>query len=787
MSDIKDENMQLEGVDTPVESGLNEGDMIGNDVFVTEDDSFLTDDFKCGELLLDADEDREAFNLFLRVAVEEKRQDAIDKLLYIVLKNSHNAELLDNDTWEKVEKLSKKGKGYEYAYLLLHFKYYAKGGDEDNIIAFRYLEEYFKCFEKNRKVISPIAYLQKGICLEFGVGVPVEVVSGKEAMKYYKKALDRGCVYAYKYITCLYLFGAIDIKANLENAERKLKEGIKCFKDRFEKKDKSLKPFFEALGGCCFKFGLVEKMAGDGKELAQYMIDNNIKGGHYLMGSFYLYSNPDYNMEMAKNYFMEALKNNEVSAYGTLALINKIEKKKETAYKLAHKGYSENDSLSFTLLGQIYEELGEMEEDDNKAKKCYYKAWDYYEKAYNIFGVCSDNLGCLYLDKGIFTEGYSSEEMAQILEKGAKQLNPKAISCYLRLIQMINGQDSSTINYENANKLPNEYREKFHKYLEVGAKTGDVDLVVVYIKANFVDERTKAKLFKGVLDESYFLSGVQLESVYKYADKKTKAMVLEKLLKQSFILGDQLESIYKYADRTTKAEVTQKLLEQRFIAEDQFESVCKYADEETKMMVAELLLEVSSLNDDQIEFVYKCADEETKANLSKKLVDDTYSVSSKKQFVDIVEHYNEKQDDSFRFWFLDSLFKLFYVENENRFGEYTSELKDVIENSADENIKELWRDLLHKIGEADKNDVNKETSRQLLLRYLLSHIMHPKNEDFNKNENSSDEVLKSTVNFIDAIQNSKNEGLKKVIEKIGDEVRCFIDSCFAETISELFS
>ena len=51
----------------------------------------LADDFKCAELLLDADQDRKAFELFLDIAkskveIKERKQDAIDKLIYILLK-----------------------------------------------------------------------------------------------------------------------------------------------------------------------------------------------------------------------------------------------------------------------------------------------------------------------------------------------------------------------------------------------------------------------------------------------------------------------------------------------------------------------------------------------------------------------------------------------------------------------------------------------------------------------------------------------------------------------------
>lgn len=486
----------------------------------------LTDEFKCAELLLDADEDRDAFEIFLRLATEDKKKskNAIDKLLYIALKNSHNSNLLDNDTWDEIKKISKKGKGYEYAYLLLHFKCFSKGEDDD---AYRNLRSYFKkkyyslgneragfndimeFFKNNTNEVSPIAYLQYGVCLEWGLGIPVGKISANKAMLYYRIALDRGCVAAYKYIVSLYLYGAVGFNKDLKKAENEFDKGITDFKNRFGKNEKDVKPFYKMLVSVCFMGDWYwDKMkCNKGKELAQYMIENDISGGFSLMGKSFLRSD-DFNLTMAKNYCEKALKNDEISAYGELAMINFFEENHEEAFKLAHKGYSRNDSASFSILGMMYQTQGDNENNRIRQKRYYDKAWRIYYNAFKKFGISSDQLGCLYLDKGIVPVEYE-DDIEDVLEIGAIQLRPESIKYYLRLIQKINGKDSTRINPEIVFELPNEYRKKYLKYLKAWvADTNDIDISneIISFAYKYTDKKTKAKLSQKLEDNTYAAS-----------------------------------------------------------------------------------------------------------------------------------------------------------------------------------------------------------------------------------------------------------------------------------------
>ena len=443
-----------------------------------KDEFDITDDFHCAELLLDADEDRAAFEIFLGIATSDREKDnlrknAIDNLLYIALKNSHNAELLDNDTWEKIEELSKKGKGYEYAYLLLYFRYSSVGDKKSNETAYKYLKEYFEFFKYDSSGISPVAYLEMGVCLDFGVGIPADEVDVTKAQEYYQMALDGGCVVAYKYIVCSYIFETDCFVENQEIAKEKLIEGIRFFKTKIKNnKAKEIKPFFAELVRCCYLFigNKIEKqMVRKGKELAQYMIDNNIKGGYRLMGDFFVFSREAFNLTLARNYYEEAIKNNDGFAYGQLANVLFIEGSHEKAFKFAHMGCSRNHSYSYATLGQMYEEKGKKYDKNNSnAKRCYFDAWYYYEKAFYKFGLSPENLGRLYLDYGVLPNGYKLEELERVLEIGSKQLRGEAVLYYLRLILRNNGIDDSVINYKIANKLPPDDREKYIFYLEKG-------------------------------------------------------------------------------------------------------------------------------------------------------------------------------------------------------------------------------------------------------------------------------------------------------------------------------
>lgn len=823
----------------------------------SDEDTFdITNDFCRGEVLLDADEDRVAFKIFLRLAKEEKNKEAIDKLLYIALKNNHKPDLLDDDTWKDIEDLPKNEKGYEYAYLLLHFMYYSRAGVEENEKAYKCLKDYFECCEKNGSEISPIAQLQRGICLDFGVGIPADEVDAEAANEYYQKAIDGGCAVAYKYLVCSYIYGAEKLDANQEVAKQYLIEAIKHFKKQFNnkksyKKAKEIKPFFEELVHCCFLFNnndkLGAKMINEGKKHAQYMIDNGIKGGYRLMGDYYLYSNEDFNSTMAKNYYEEAIKNNEGAAYGQLALLYSIEGNDEGKFTMAHKGCSANHSFSYSVLGEMFEQRGREEKDkgnDSMAKNCFCSAWFFFEIAFYKFGLSPENLGRLYLEEGILPKTYTMNELVRILEIGAKQLRAESIKCYLRLILRNHGLKDSEITFKKANELPKEYREKYNYYLKIGAYTGDVDLINEYIKSQdsqHIDEKTLKKLYEKLLEKQPYLNDSHIESVYNYADEETKikvtkyitellyisgdqiklvyahaddtckAMVARCLLKSPYLFSDQIESIYNYADDKTKVKLTHKLLKDPCsLDKDKMKIIYDYSDDKTKVRLFKKITEGSDLNNDQIEFIYEYADEKTKAKLSKKLINDSYITSNKQLFVEILDNYEGRQDNSFKLWLSKSTTNLFFNENKDELIKLFNRIKEGIEKTEDDALKKMWMSLQSNVNAGVWQvieELDDESIKDLCTSYrkddggidwetIIKVLSESKDENLKerfdlmraKIENAYLGIVQTDFAVINellfAFNNSNDAGLKEIYEKLSNKCMNFINSLFSDTTDE---
>lgn len=792
-----------------------------------ENDEFdITNDFRCAELLLDADEDRAAFEIFLDIATsgkdEEERKKAIDKLIYIAQKNYSNSKLLDASTWKKIEGLASKGKGCEYAYLLLHFKYNSNG---ENKSAYECLKKYFSCFGENERELSPVAYLRMGICLEWGYGFPEEKCSPAKAMEYYEKALDGGCLVAYRYIVCLYIFGGFGFDKNLVEAKERLEEGVTCFKEKFEKNDNEYKPFFKGLVGCFFKGGFVEdkELSEKGKELAQYMIDNGIKGGYDLMGLYFVNNQ---NITMARNYFEEAIKNNDPEAFGNLASIVYYTEP-EMAYKLASKGcLVENDSFPFFLLGSMYEERGRhgyFEGDKVTSKKCYNKAWSYYEKAYDKFGTCSDNLGRLYFDKNILSKG-RQDKLGLILEMGANMLNPESIKYYLRFIQRINKKDYDRVKVEIANELPDEYRKKYYYYLEIGAGTDDADLNFEYIKCkpdnekikhikrwlekeefklsveqiefvyNHADEKTKTKLFKKIVEGfpfDTFGNGEYIAFVNDYADEKTKKRLSKKILDsyRHFDISD-IKFVYNHADEKIKARLFNQILKQ-FLRIEEIEFVYNnYADKKNRARLFTELIEYYYDRLEIVDFVCSHADDKTKAKLFKKMIEYYKDSDSSNDTIDYVYNYADKKiraklsrkliEDSYvasskkqlvdicRYYNgrQDDSFVFWFTKSASNLffldnKELLGNLKEIgdsIYNSGDESLKESRRVMQEKA----KDDCYDKYGNTEDAHYGISDLLRLIGEN-------------DVINLNRAIENSKDEVLKETIKKITEQYLHYIE------------
>lgn len=478
--------------------------LIGQDVSdITIDDNNTTSviqrnienefdlDYDEGMAFLEVNQDRNAFLAFLRAA-EKGNEGSYDLLIEIARRNSKNVQFLDDSIWERIEELSDQGKWF--ADLLMHFRYYAMG--TQNEIAIKYLLRSMKTH------VSPIAFLQLGICYGWGLGVKISDVL---AMHYYTKALEGGCGIACRYIGQLYLYGGENIEKDLDSAEEYLKKGI------------------EMKANMCynqlFRLYANNDNLDKAKDLAQQMIDNKIRGGYKLMGDYYSIYIQD--TDEAIKWYKKAVKHNENEAWGDLAFIYWDNNEREEAYRLANKGYMENNSSSFIALGWMYE-------SDNDLKT----AWYYYHQAFIRFGNNAYHLGRLYFDNNYLPDNYKVSDLKHDLELGARNQDLDSVKYLLKILLKENGKAfrSTDFSYDSLKDIPDSY-----EFIRLGAKEGDPDLLFTYGRLLMESEGKMHDPYTGIdfietAAEKGNLSARKYE--LRYFDKNSDAAKLSEISKQ---------------------------------------------------------------------------------------------------------------------------------------------------------------------------------------------------------------------------------------------------------------
>lgn len=458
-------------------------------------------DYEAGLAYLEVEQDRDAFVAFLSSA-ENGNKEASNKLVEIVQRNSKNAQFLDDSVWDRIEDLSDKGDSF--ADLLMHFKYYSMG--TQNEVAVKYLLRALK------KQEIPIAYLQLGICYGWGLGVPYSDVLAK---KYYEKALEKDCGIACRYLGQLYRYGGDNIEKNLHKAEEYFRKGI------------------EMKVASCYRqlLYLYSDMGENEKayELAQQMIAEHIKGGYSLMGDYFFYC--EHKQEQAQDWYKEAVKHKENDAWGKLAWLHWLNGEKEDASRLARRGFFENDSKSFKVLGLICEDKGEID-----------RAWDYIHQSALKFGTGLDGLARLYFDKNYLPNNYSLSDLKRDVKLSAKLQNLDSIKYLLKLMLQEHEKDDAIISYDNLKDLPESY-----EFLRLGAKEGDADLLFIYGRLLVESEGEIYNPFTGI---DYIEAAAEkghknaITYVLKYYRKDSASKFLE--------LSQQIVKSKSYAGQETR-------------------------------------------------------------------------------------------------------------------------------------------------------------------------------------------------------------------------------------------
>ena len=389
-------------------------------------------DYEEGLAFLEADENADAFNAFLRSA-ERHNEKAYEKLFYIMHRNNKDSDFLPVETWEHIEELSDAGEGF--ADLLMHYRYYGMG--TQNEIALKYLK---RALAKN---VSPYAFLQMGICYCWGLGVALSDIQGKH---YYLKAIEAGCWDATSYLAQLYKYGGEKIAVDYVLAEKYAKEGA----------EKGVTRCYDTLHDLYIQLNRKD----DALHLAQEMIGKGIKGGYYLMGEYYFYA--ENNNEEAKKWYIQAIDHDDKRAWGKLAYIYWVQDEDEEAFRLARKGVLLKDSWSYFMLGNLYEYSNEEGHLG--------KAWECYMDQVHKFGTnAAENAAQLYLDKGYQPTEEQMEDLKRYLIIDSQQQRIGSIQALLRIILIEKGQKPE-LTYEALREAPEAY-----EYLRRGAEARSED------------------------------------------------------------------------------------------------------------------------------------------------------------------------------------------------------------------------------------------------------------------------------------------------------------------------
>lgn len=407
-------------------------------------------DFDEGMALFEVNEQRDAFYAFMRSA-ENGNKQAEEYLYQIMLENNKDVNFIKESTWAHIEELSDEGR--TFADMLMHYRYFGMGTQDD--IAIKYLKRSMS------KEVSYHAFLQLGICYEWGCGVQTNNVL---ALHYYNKAFELGCKDACMYIGQLYTVGGDKVKKDYEKAEEYIRKGIKLGSKR-----------------CYSKLFWLLAEKGDwtaAQNIAEEMISHNYNIGFVLMGDYYGCHKNDGGE--AGKWYEKAARLGVKEAWGKLAMIKRYyDYEPEEAYKLAKKGCSENDHFSYHILGNFYE-------IDNK----YDKAWEYYYNRVIKFGVGAEALGYLYLELGYKPKDYSIDNLKIELRKDNSNIN--SIKHLLRIILKENNRQD-VLSYEQLKEVPETY-----EYLRLAANLGDAELSFIYGKISIESEGKDYNSYSGI-------------------------------------------------------------------------------------------------------------------------------------------------------------------------------------------------------------------------------------------------------------------------------------------------
>ena len=443
-----------------------EGDSSQEKRFTFDDSEDYTIDFDYDEglALLDAKEYNDAALAFMASA-ERGNKNAKDQLCQMFYDLEGCEDQIQDEIWDNIERQAKDG--HCYANFLLHCKIYKDASN--NLVSFEYLK---KAIKSNS---IGLAFLRMGIQYNWGMGVKQSHTLG---MHYYNKALALNCKEAYSYIGQELKHGSDKTAKDETKALEILTKGIELGDNRsytqltyyylYDKHDK-------------------EKAI----DTAQKAIKCGYNKGYSLLGDVYMGDGSaiEQDQDEAIKWYKEALKHDEKSAYGSLAILYYNQYEYDDAYDMARRGRYAHDSQSIYMLGFIYEK-------DEK----YDEAWQCYREQYDRFGIGADNLANLIMYKSyrpdnITDEAYKQllDEIEQMLEILARNYSQQCLEALIKFYSF-RADGVPSLDYDIVKKVP-----KAADFIRLGAEMGIPEMMFYIGNTIFIDkDNEKVNPYKGI-------------------------------------------------------------------------------------------------------------------------------------------------------------------------------------------------------------------------------------------------------------------------------------------------
>lgn len=376
----------------------------------------------------------------LQASYENGNKKAVDLFNKILFQNFGTTDW-DSETWDFLEEQADAGLSFAH----LAFFYKLQHNKETHSEAVEHLKVALS--DKD----NGYAFLCEGIARENGIGMRLNL---RSAMKRYEQAYKMNITEACSYIGRMYLYGNSGIEIDKQKGIEILTKGV-------ENQD--------ALS-CLFlgEYYSVKGSPNYNKELAIDYLQKAIELHRYeawiSLGKLYqndIYTQKRY--DKAKHCYQEAVKCGVKDGHAYIAWLDWKQEYFEDAVLEVQKGVRLNNVLAISTLGSFYEE-GIPDDSVILHEPDYQKAWEYYQKAFNIGGRIEDavSMARLYVKKEFCPQDISWETIEAYLERGAQIPIIEAIELMVEALKQ---------NDKEVDAL---------KYIKIGADTGSLSMMYEY-------------------------------------------------------------------------------------------------------------------------------------------------------------------------------------------------------------------------------------------------------------------------------------------------------------------